>query len=87
MAFPEEVEVRVQRAALENALDHDGVPHASAVMASLLAADPSLRARAEEVRSLVSQVIAEIRGLPVGEIEDRLASLGGRESTRSHEPL
>jgi glutamyl-tRNA synthetase len=82
VTLPEEVEARARRAALENALDHDGTPHASAVMARLLATDPSLRTRAEEVRSLVSQVIAEIRGLPAGEIEDRLASLGGRETGR-----
>ena len=78
MTSSEEVEARALRAALENALDHDGVAHASAVMARLLATDPSLRTRAEEIRALVSRTVAEIRGLPPAEIEDRLAALGGR---------
>ncbi|MGP8077244.1 MAG: glutamate--tRNA ligase [Thermoplasmata archaeon] len=83
MTFPEGVDERIRRAALENALDHDGVPHASAVMARLLATDPTLRGHAEEVRALVSQTVADLRGLPPAELEDRLAALGGRGPMRA----
>jgi glutamyl-tRNA synthetase len=55
------------------------------VVARLLATEPGLRPRAEEVRSLVSSVVAEIRGLPTAELEDRLATLGGPEPERPKE--
>ena len=50
-------------------------------MARLLATDPSLRRQAEEVRSMVSEIVAEIRALPPAELEDRLAALGGAEAS------
>ncbi len=74
---------RVRRAALENAIDHEGVAHVSAVMARLLATDPSLRPRAEEVRGLVSAAVAELRDVPLPELEDRLDALGGRSARRA----
>jgi glutamyl-tRNA synthetase len=77
-----EVEARARRAALENALAHDGAAQAGPVVARLLATDASLRPEAEAVRSLVSEVVAEIRGLPPAELEDRLAALGGPETER-----
>jgi glutamyl-tRNA synthetase len=83
VTFPPGVEERVRRAVLENAVDHDGAPHASAVMARLLATDPSLRPHAEELRSLVAQAVADVEGLPPAELEDRLVSLGGREPARA----
>ena len=46
-----------------------------------MGADPGLRPHAEEVRTLVSEIVAEIHGLPVGELEDRLAALGGAEKS------
>ncbi len=49
-------------------------------MARLLATDASLRPQADAVRSLVSEIIAEIRGLPPAELEDRLAALGGPQT-------
>ncbi|MGB6500481.1 MAG: glutamate--tRNA ligase [Thermoplasmata archaeon] len=83
MSFPPAVEDRVRRAVLENALDHDGAPHASAVMARLLATDAALRPQAVELRSLVAQIVAEVERLPPAELEDRLASLGGRGPART----
>jgi len=55
------------------------------VLARLLATEPTLRAHAEEVRTLVSTVVAEIRTLPPAELEDRLADLGGPEAERPKE--
>jgi len=73
-----EVEARARRAALDNALAHDGAAQTGPIVGRLLATDASLRPEADAVRSLVSDIVAEIRGLPPAELEDRLASMGGR---------
>ena len=77
-----EVERRARRLALENAIRHEGTAVAGPVLSRLLATDPELRARAEEVRAFVSEIIAEIRHVPVAELEDRLDALGGPEPER-----
>ena len=86
MELPAEVITRARRTALENALAHDGRAETGPIMARLLATDPSLRSRAEDVRSLVSEVVAEIRGVPPAELEDRLAELGGAEASARKAP-
>jgi glutamyl-tRNA synthetase len=80
VALPPEVEARARRVALENALAHDGAAQTGPIVGRLLAADALLRPEADAVRSLVSEIVSEIRGLPVAELEDRLASLGGPTS-------
>jgi len=77
VTLSQDVELRIRRATLENAIAHDGTAQTGPVVGRLLATDASLRPRAEEVRAFVSEVVAELRGLPVDELEDRLASLGG----------
>ncbi len=85
MTLPPEVHGRAYRLALENAVAHDGEARVDPILARLLATDPALRRRAEEVRDLVSEVVAEVRSLPGPERVDRLASLGGPEATRPKE--
>ena len=85
MALPPEVERRARRVALENAVAHDGNAASGPVLARLLATDPALRSRADELRTLVSELVAEIRNVPVPELEDRLDSLGGPEPERPRE--
>jgi len=80
VALSPQVEARARRAALENALAHDGAAQAGPIVARLLATDASLRPHADAVRSLVSEIVADIRGLPAAELEDRLAALGGPEA-------
>ena len=82
MPFSPDVETSARRAALQNALAHDGTAQAGPIVARLLATNAELRPRAEEVRSLVSEIVAEIHGLPAAELEDRLAALGGPEAER-----
>lgn len=77
MGLSPEVEARARQAALENALAHDGAAQTGPIVGRLLATDASLRPEADAVRALVSEIVAEIRGLPTAEIEDRLAALGG----------
>lgn len=83
MTIPPEAEARARRLVLENALEHGGEARAGPVVARLLATDPSLRPRAEEVRSFVASAIADVRGLPPGELADRLDGLGGAEASRT----
>ncbi len=85
MTVPPGVELRARRLALANALEHDGAAETGPVVGRLLASDPTLRAHAADVRELVSAIVAEIRGLPVAELEDRLATLGGPEAARPKE--
>lgn len=82
VALSPEVEARARRTALENALAHDGAAQTGPIVARLLATDVALRSEAEAIRSLVSEIVAEIRGLPTAELEDRLVALGGPETGR-----
>ena len=82
MALSPEVEARARRAALENALAHDGAAQSGPVIARLLATDASLRPQADALRALVSEIVTEIRGLPPAELADRLTTLGGPETER-----
>ncbi len=86
MTLSPEVGLRARRATIENAIAHDGSAQTGPVVARLLATDASLRPRAEEVRAYVSEVVAEIRGVPVDELEDRLVSLGGSLSSPARSP-
>jgi glutamyl-tRNA synthetase len=80
-----EVETRIKRLVLENAVEHEGAARVDPIVGRLLATDASLRSHAEEVRDLVSHIVADVRTLPTGELEDRLSSLGGREAARARE--
>ncbi len=80
MTLPAEVDRRARRAVIENALEHEGEARPGPVVARLLATDPSLRGRASEVRDLVSEVVAELRAVPLAELADRLDALGGPEA-------
>ena len=82
MVLPPETERRVRRLALENAVAHDGEAQTGPVLSRLLATEPALRPQAAELRALVSSIVAEIRSLPVAELDDRLAALGGPEPER-----
>ncbi len=82
MTLSPEVVLRAQRAALENAVAHDGVARTAAVVGRILATDPSLRSRADEVRTLVSDFVASLEGVPAPELSDRLDRLGGPEAAR-----
>ncbi len=87
MAIAPDVERRALRVVLENAVEHGGVARTGPVLARLLATDASLRAHAEELRTAVATMVAEVEGVPVGELSDRLDRLGGPlASERAPEP-
>ncbi len=86
MPLPAEVETRIRRLALENAIEHTGAARVEPIVGRLLATDPRLRPEAVAVRDLVARVVAEIRTLPVAELADRLAGLGGAEAALARAP-
>ena len=85
MVLSPETALRARRLALENAIAHEGNPATGPVLARLLATEPALRAQADELRALVSEIVAETRNVPVPELEDRLDALGGPEPGRPKE--
>jgi glutamyl-tRNA synthetase len=78
-----DVETRVRRLVLENAVEHAGAARVDPILSRLLATDPGLRPHAAEVRDLVSRLVADLATVPVGELADRLAQLGGPEAARA----
>jgi glutamyl-tRNA synthetase len=80
MASPADLAQRVRRLVLENAVAHGGAPKPGPTLARMLATDPSLRARAAEVRALVEWTIAAIAGLSPADQAAELGRLGGPEA-------
>ncbi|MCI4334822.1 MAG: glutamate--tRNA ligase [Thermoplasmata archaeon] len=73
----DELELRVRRLALTNALEHEGSARPGPVLARLLATDPALRPRSGELGSLVARVVAEVGALSAESRAGELARLGG----------
>ncbi len=82
MTLPPETAARARRVAIENALAHEGAPRVGPIVARLLATEPTLRPRAEEVRSVVARVVVEVGALSRSELETGLEALGGPEPER-----
>jgi glutamyl-tRNA synthetase len=82
VALPPEITTRARRVAIENALAHDGAPRAGPIVAKLLATEPTLRPKAEELRAAVDSIVAEVAALPRSELATQLAGLGGPEPER-----
>jgi glutamyl-tRNA synthetase len=81
-----ELERRARRAVLENALEHGGGARTAPVLARLLATDPGLRSRSEELRDAVAVMVTELEGVSGADLTDRLAALGGPEPARAKVP-
>ncbi len=60
MATPEALEVEARKAALLNAIKHEGKAEIGAVIGRLLGAHPELRQKATDVRVLVSKIIDQV---------------------------
>jgi glutamyl-tRNA synthetase len=83
VSVPSSVTTRARRLALENAIAHDGAPRAEPILARLLATDASLRPRANEVRTVVEQIVSEVATIPHANLEAELKALGGPEPERA----
>ena len=71
--------------ALQNALLHQGQAQAKAVVGKVLAADPALRPRAQEVARTVSEVVEEVNGLDLAEQRRLLEDVAPELLERRHE--
>lgn len=77
MTLPADVEARLRRLALDNAVHHDGEARPGPLVSRLLASDPSLRDHAAELSRLAATVASDVTQLgPVAQ-ERALAELGG----------
>ena len=86
MTLPPEVSTRARRLALENAVAHEGTARAGPIVARLLATQPELRPRAEELRAVVASAVAEVSRMPRSGLPEALAAMGGPEPERSRAP-
>ncbi len=85
MPLDPELEKRIRRLAVENSIAHGGAPRPGPIVARLLATDPSLRSRADEVRAGAEAVVAAVSSLGPEALARELAALGGPEPERSRE--
>lgn len=77
MSLPADLETRLRRLALDNAVHHDGEARAGPLVSRILAADPTLRGQASELNRLASTVASEVTKMSRAEQEQALAALGG----------
>ncbi len=77
MTLPPDIEARLRRLALDNAVHHDGEARPGPLVSRLLASDPSLRDHAEDLRRLAATVASDVTQMRRAEQERALAELGG----------
>jgi glutamyl-tRNA synthetase len=86
MVLGPEVERRVRRLALQNAVEHEGTPRPGPILARLLSTDASLRSASAELEGMVRRVSDEVGGLPPEQKAAALESLGGPEEAAARSP-
>ena len=77
MPLPTDIDPRLRRLALDNALHHDGEARAGPLVSRLLASDPTLRQHASELNRLAATVASEVTAMTRPEQEHALEVLGG----------
>ncbi len=80
MPLEPQVETRVRRLVLENAVEHGGAARSGPILSRLLGTDPTLRSRASEVRAAIESILGEVAKLEPGAQRAALAQLGGAEA-------
>ena len=77
MSLPADVEPRLRRLALDNAVHHEGEARPGPLVSRLLASDPSLRDHVAELSQLAAAVAREVSDMSRAGQEQALAGLGG----------
>jgi glutamyl-tRNA synthetase len=72
-----ELETRLRRLALDNAIQHDGEARPGPLISRLLASDPDLRGQAAELNRLATAVSTEVTGMSREAQRQALDALGG----------
>jgi glutamyl-tRNA synthetase len=70
-----DIEILIQKFALQNAYKHGSVPQAGAVTGKLLGTHPELKPHAKELMPLVQQVLADIGKMSPEEIKAKLSEI------------
>jgi glutamyl-tRNA synthetase len=79
--LPVDLESRLRRLALDNALHHDGAARAGPLVSRMLSSDPALRPHASELNQLAAVVASEVTKMSRTDQERALAELGGPIAT------
>ncbi|MCI4348303.1 MAG: glutamate--tRNA ligase family protein, partial [Thermoplasmata archaeon] len=79
MSLPPELEVRLRRLALDNAVHHEGEARPGPLVSRLLASDPVLRSHAADLNRLAATISAEVTAMDRSAQERALTALGGSE--------
>ncbi|MFZ0830353.1 MAG: glutamate--tRNA ligase [Thermoplasmata archaeon] len=77
MSLPADLETRLRRLALDNAVHHEGEARAGPLVSRLLASDPTLRSHVAELSRLAGIVADAVTKMTLPEQEQALAALGG----------
>ncbi|HEY3274001.1 MAG TPA: glutamate--tRNA ligase [Methanocella sp.] len=70
-----DIEILIQKFALQNAYKHGSVPQAGAVTGKLLGTHPELKPHAKELMPLVQQILADIGKMSPEEIKAKLSEI------------
>jgi glutamyl-tRNA synthetase len=77
VSLPADLETRLRRLALDNAIHHEGEARAGPLVSRLLASDPTLRSRVAELSRLAGSVADDVTKMSRAEQEKALTELGG----------
>ncbi len=86
MVLPPDMEDRIRRLALQNAVEHSGTARTGPVLARLLASAPELRPHGRELEGLVGAVVQEVVAWSPADQAAALARLGGPAPERTARP-
>jgi glutamyl-tRNA synthetase len=86
MAVAPEVEARIRRLVLANAVEHGGTPRAGPILSRILAAYPDLRSDTAAVGAAIGNAVGEAAGLTPDEQQSALDALGGPEPEAPRRP-
>jgi glutamyl-tRNA synthetase len=77
LTLPADLETRLRRLALDNAVHHDGEARAGPLVSRLLSSEPVLRSHVTELNRLAGAIAEEVSKMSRPDQERALASLGG----------
>lgn len=86
MALENDIELRefIRKAALLNAVGHDGKAQAGALVGKVLGEKAELRSRVKELSVVINQVVSEVNSLPLSE-QEAIVEKNWPETQKKHE--
>ncbi len=71
----DDLEFEIRKVVLDNAVKYKGKPNAKSVMSALMGSRPDLRSRAQEVKEIVSKVVADVEKMKIEQQRTELAEI------------